>query len=163
MPFLIDGHNLIGQTPGLRLDDPDDEQKLIELLRSYLARVQKKGAVIFDRGLLGGAIGADKRVRPYSSAALEVRFAPAPKTADEVIVERLRREKNPRGLTVVTSDHDLANAARQAGASVKDSAAFAREMLAPPSTPKQKETGLSAAEVEAWEEEFKKRSADETD
>ena len=156
MPFLIDGHNLIGQTPGLRLDDPDDEQKLIELLRSYLARVQKKGAVIFDRGLLGGAA-------KWSSAALEVRFAPAPRTADEVILERLRRERNPRGLTVVTSDHDVANAARQAGASVKDSAAFAREMLAPPSTPKQKESGLSAAEVEAWEQEFKKRSTDETD
>ena len=150
MPFLIDGHNLIGQTPGLRLDDPDDEQKLIVLLRNYLARAQKKGAVIFDRGLPGGA-------SKWSSTSLDVRFAPAPKTADEVILERLRREKNPRGLIVVTSDHDLANAARHAGASVKDSAAFAREMLAPPSAPKQKETGLSAAEVEAWEQEFKKR------
>lgn len=150
MPFLIDGHNLIGQTPGLRLDDPDDEQKLILLLRNYLARVQKKGTVIFDRGLPGGAV-------KWSSATLDVRFAPAPKTADDLILERLRREKNPRGLTIVTSDHALANAARQAGASVKDSAAFAREMLAPPSTPKQKEIGLSAAEVEAWEQEFKKR------
>jgi uncharacterized protein len=156
MPFLIDGHNLIGQTSGLRLDDPDDEQKLIELLRNYLARVQKKGTVIFDRGLPGGAA-------KWSSASLEVRFAPAPKTADDVILERLRRERNPRGLTAVTSDHAVANAARHAGASVKDSATFAREMLAPPSTPKRKETGLSAAEVEAWEEEFKKRSTDEAD
>jgi predicted RNA-binding protein with PIN domain len=149
MPFLIDGHNLIGQTPGLRLDDPDDEQKLIELLRNYLARVRKKGAVIFDRGLPGGAA-------KWSSAALEVRFAPAPKTADDLILERLRREKNPRGLTVVTSDRDVANAARHVGASVKDSAVFAREMLAPPPASRQKESGLSAAEVEAWEEEFKR-------
>jgi predicted RNA-binding protein with PIN domain len=156
MPFLIDGHNLIGHTPGLRLDDPDDEQKLIELLRTYLVRVKKKGAVIFDRGLGGGAV-------KWSNRVLEVRFAPAPKTADDVIRERLRRERNPRGLTVVTSDHDVAGAARRAGAAVKDAAAFAREMLAAPSAPQRKESGLSAAEVEAWEEEFKKRGGESTD
>jgi len=156
MPYLIDGHNLIGRTPGLRLDDPDDERKLIELLRNYLVRVKKKGTVIFDRGLGGSPA-------KWSSSMLEVRFAPAPKTADEVLLERLRREKNPRGLTVVTADHAVADAARRAGASVKDAAAFAREMLAGPSTPPQKESGLSAAEVAAWEEEFKNRGKESTD
>jgi hypothetical protein len=150
MPYLIDGHNLIGQTRGLRLDDPDDEQKLIALLRNYLVRARKKGTVVFDRGLPGGAAR-------WSNAVLEVRFAPTPKTADEVIVERLRRERNPRGLTVVTSDAGLAEAARQAGARVRDAADFAREMLARPATPRAKETGLSAEEVEAWEQEFKRR------
>ncbi len=149
MPFLIDGHNLIPHT-GLRLDDPDDEQKLIELLRDYLARAQKKGTVIFDRGLPGGA-------SRWSSHALEVRFAPAPKTADELIRGRLQREKNPRGLTVVTNDHEVADEARRAGARVVSSAEFAREMLAKPTAPRTKETGLSAEEVAQWEEEFRKR------
>ncbi|MBL8045607.1 MAG: hypothetical protein JNL09_03645, partial [Anaerolineales bacterium] len=50
MPFLIDGHNLIGKMPGLRLDDPDDERQLVQFLRAYLARVKKSGTVVFDRG-----------------------------------------------------------------------------------------------------------------
>jgi predicted RNA-binding protein with PIN domain len=150
MPFLIDGHNLIGQTPGLRLDDPDDEYKLVELLRRYLVRVKKKGMVIFDRGLPGGA-------SKWSNPVLEVRFAPSPKTADEVLLEWLRKDKNPRGLTVITSDVEVANAARRAGAAVQNSSVFAREMLAQPVLTPQKEKGLSATEVEAWENEFKKR------
>ena len=149
MPLLIDGHNLIPHT-GLRLDDPDDEQKLIELLRGYLARVQKKGTVIFDRGLPGGA-------SRWSSQTLEVRFAPAPKTADDLIRDRLHREKNPRGLTVVSGDRAVADEARRAGARVMSSAEFAREMLARPAASRTKEIGLSAEEVAQWEEEFKKR------
>ena len=39
--LLIDGHNLIGQTPGLSLADPNDEQKLIVMLRKYAARKQR--------------------------------------------------------------------------------------------------------------------------
>ena len=153
MPFLIDGHNLIGKTPGLRLDDPDDEQKLIVLLRGYLTRLKKKGVVFFDRGLLGGAA-------KWSNAVLEVRFAPSPKTADDLIVERLRRAKNPRGLTVVTSDRDVAEAAKHAGAAVVDAQTFAQAMLAPPPSPSTKEKGLSADEVKMWEELFKRRPPD---
>ena len=150
MPFLIDGHNLIGQTPGLSLDDPDDEQKLVELLRIYLARIKKKGCVVFDRGLPGGA-------SKWSNSILEVRFAPLPKTADEVIIGRLHKEKNPRGLMVVSADNEVVRVARQVGAGVKSTATFAQEMLARPALPNEKETGLSATEVEAWEEEFKQR------
>jgi hypothetical protein len=53
----------------------------------------------------------------------------------------------------------VANAARQARAQIKDSAAFAREMLSAPHSPDQKEKGLSAAEVEAWEKEFRSARA----
>ena len=153
MPYLIDGHNLIGQMGRPRLSDPDDEQQLIELLRTYLLRVNKKGTVIFDKGLPGGA-------GKWSNAVLEVRFAPAPKTADDLIHARLRAEANPGGLIVVTGDHDLGAAARQAGARVIKSADFARELRRKPETGKaanDKESGLSAEEAAAWEELFKKR------
>ncbi len=150
MPFLIDSHNLIGQTPGLRLDDPDDEIKLIEQLRGYLARVKKRGIVVFDQGTPGGQ-------RNLSTRALTVRFARPPRTADDVIIEIARQERNPRGLTVVTSDTHVATAVRQARAQVKDAASFAREMQAAPLLLDKKQKGLSAAEVEAWEREFKKK------
>jgi predicted RNA-binding protein with PIN domain len=153
MPLLIDGHNLIGQMARPRLSDPDDEQQLIELLRAYLVRVNKKGTVIFDKGLPGGA-------GKWSNSVLEVRFAPAPKTADDLIRARLQRERDARGLTVVTGDRELGAAARAVGARVMASAEFARELTRPPTankTASDKESGLSAEEVAAWEELFKKR------
>lgn len=150
MPFLIDGHNLIGQTPGLRLDDPEDELKLVEQLRGYLARLKKKGTVVFDQGAAG-------RQRSLSTSRLTVRFARPPRTADDVIIELVRQERNPRGLTVVTSDVHLATAARQAHANVKDAISFARDMLSTPALlDEKKPTTLSAAEIEAWEQEFRK-------
>lgn len=153
MPYLIDGHNLIGQMRQPRLSDPDDEQQLITLLRAYLVRVNKKGTVIFDKGLPGGG-------GRWSNAVLEVRFAPAPKTADDLIRGRLRTERDPRGLTVVTGDRELGAAARAVGARVVASAEFARELLRKPAankTASDKESGLSAEEAAAWEELFKKR------
>jgi predicted RNA-binding protein with PIN domain len=151
MPYLIDGHNLIGQMPDLSLADPDDERKLVELLRAFLVRTGKKGAVIFDKGQPGGGT-------QWSNNVLEVRFAPMPKTADDVIRERLMREKNPRGLVVVTADQALATAARRVRATVTPSADFAREMKLKPSTLRKKEANLTAEEIEAWEKEFKRRS-----
>lgn len=155
MPFLIDGHNLIGQTPGLSLDDPDDERQLVKLLRGYLARVKKTGTVVFDRGQPGGG-------DPLSSRPLKVLFARPPRTADDILRDWLRRERNPRGLTVVTSDAQVAQAARRAGAAVKDAALFARELLAAPGRDKHpehalKESAPSPAEVAEWEQAFKTR------
>lgn len=153
MPYLIDGHNLIGQSPGLSLGDPDDEQRLIERLRAYLVRVNKKGTVIFDKGLPGGA-------RRWSNNVLEVRFAPHPKQADELILARLQAEQNPRGLIVVSADREVGEAAKRAGARVLKSADFAREMLDKPESDKRasaKEGGLSPEEAALWEEEFKRK------
>jgi len=150
MPFIIDGHNLIGQLPGLSLADPDDEQKLVMLLRGHLLRARKKGTVVFDRGQPTGQ-------GSLSNSTLTVRFARPPRTADEVIVELVRADRNPRGLTVITSDARLQAAVRERGATVRDAASFAHELLAAPMIPDQKEKGLSRAEVEEWEREFKAR------
>jgi predicted RNA-binding protein with PIN domain len=152
MPFLIDGHNLIPHIRGLGLDDPDDEQKLIELLRAYLVRVDKKGVVIFDRGLPGGA-------GKWSNSVLDVRFAQLPKNADDLIRDRLAKERNPRGLVVVTADREIVAAAQQAGATVRRPAEFARQMVERPKTDQPKQAGLSSDEVAAWEEAFRSRKS----
>jgi hypothetical protein len=34
VPILIDGHNLIGRLSQFSLQDPDDEEKLVSLLKS---------------------------------------------------------------------------------------------------------------------------------
>ncbi len=150
MPYLIDGHNLIGQTPGLSLSDPDDERKLVLLLRAFMVRARKTGTVVFDQGQPGGSSG-------WSNNVLKVVFARAEQSADSWILRRLAEEKNPRGLVVVSSDLAIVRAAQAARARVEGSAEFARRMLKTPVRTQKQAGGLTEDEILAWEEEFSKR------
>jgi predicted RNA-binding protein with PIN domain len=150
MPYLIDGHNLIGQTPGLSLADPDDERQLVELLRAYMIRARKKGAVFFDNGQPGGSGN-------WTNSVLEVVFARASSSADDLIRQRLSRDKNPRGLIVVSSDQAVAQAAQAAHARVQSSAEFARQMTNQPPTLQKKEASLTKEEILEWEKVFRRR------
>lgn len=145
MPLLIDGHNLIGRLPDLHLDDPDDEAKLVARLRTYCARTGKRVTVVFDRGLPGG------RSRELSSGRVEVVFAATGHTADGILRERIRRVRDPRGLTVVTSDREIIAAARASGARVVRSEEFAARLGAPPrADDERKDRHLSAEEIREW-------------
>jgi uncharacterized protein len=152
MPYLIDGHNLIGQTPGLSLSDPDDERKLVELLRAFMVRTRKKGTFFFDNGQPGGSGN-------WSNSVLAVVFARGLQTADDLIRQRLMSEKNPRGLIVVSGDQAVARAAYAAHAEVQSSFEFARKMSRQPPTLQKKEGQLTKDEVLQWEKEFRKRRA----
>jgi hypothetical protein len=44
MPYLIDGHNLIGQLPDISLNDPNDEAKLVQKLFGFAARTGKNAS-----------------------------------------------------------------------------------------------------------------------
>ena len=150
MPFLIDGHNLIGRgrLPDLRLDDPDDEAKLVARLRTYYARTRKRVTVVFDRGLPGGR-------SELSGGGVEVVFASAGHTADGILRERVRRARDPRGLTVVTSDHEVIAAVQARGAQVIRSEEFAAQLSTPRTVDDgEKDVHLSAEEVEEWLQVF---------
>ena len=145
MPFLIDGHNLIGRLPDLCLDDPDDEAKLVARLRAYCARTGKHVTVVFDRGLPGGR-------SELSGGGVKVIFASAGRTADGILCERIRRARDPRGLTLVTSDREVIATAQSRGAGVMRSEEFATR-LAASRTGKvevEKDVHLSVKEVEEW-------------
>ena len=150
MPYLIDGHNLIGQTPGLSLADADDERQLVDLLRAYLVRTRKKGTVIFDNGQPGGSGN-------WSNNVLEVVFARAPRSADDLIRQRLQSDHNPRGLTVISGDQAVAHAAQAVHAQVQSAADFARQMIRYPPALQKKQDGLTKDEVLEWERLFKKK------
>ena len=126
MAVLIDGHNLIGKIPGLRLDDPDDEGKLLVRLRAYRARTGKRLTVYFDPGV------AYQSPARRSSGGISIRQAGSGQRADDLIIRDLRRHHNPRELTVVTSDHAIQEVARQHNAQVVDAATFAEELSRPP-------------------------------
>ena len=146
MPLLIDGHNLIGRLPDLGLDDPDDEAKLVARLRTHCARTRKRATVVFDCGLPGGR-------SELSGGGVEVIFAPTGRTADSILRERVRRARDPRGLTVVTSDRGVIAAAQARGARVMRAEEFAAQLNAP-RTRVERDVHLSAEEVEEWLEVF---------
>lgn len=124
MPYLIDGHNLIGQLPDLSLDDPHDEAKLVERLRSFMAHRRKRCTVVFDGGLPGGPS------RDLSTGSVRVVFAHGGTTADRIILERLRNTRDAQRWIVVTADHEIVAFARRCHARVLSPADFAREMQA---------------------------------
>ncbi len=151
MPYLIDGHNLIGQTPGLALDDPDDEVKLVLLVRRHCLREGRKATVIFDGGLPGG-------VSNLSTSDVTVIFASdRHTTADDLIINRLNSEKNPPGLILVTSDHKIVSVAQHRRISVLSSAEFGRALTHTPASSgaPEKERGLTQQELADWEKLFK--------
>ncbi|MFW6135571.1 MAG: NYN domain-containing protein [Chloroflexota bacterium] len=146
MPVLIDGHNLIGRVPDIRLEDPDDEARLVSRLQAYAGRTGKRVTVVFDQGMPGG------RSENLSGGRVEVVFAPTGRNADRVLIERIRRSPNPQGLIVVTSDREVIAVAEKRGARVVHSEEFAGELEGQPTASGgAKEKGhLSADEVEAW-------------
>lgn len=108
MIYLIDGHNLIGKMPDIELSDPDDEEKLTVRLQNW-ARGDRKRRVdlYFDSGPFGG-------VAPHlSGLGVKVRFTKIGQSADEVLIERLKKVKNPPEYTLVTSDREIITVARK--------------------------------------------------
>lgn len=157
MQWLIDGHNLIGQMPGLRLDDPDDESKLIDYLRRYGARTGHRLTVIFDAGPVYRTAETKKQ------GGLTIQFAPRGQTADHLIKQRLGRVTNPQEVMVVSSDQAVQQAARHARVRALASGEFARQLLQTlaggPSADEDSraEVKLSADEVDEWLKVFNNR------
>jgi predicted RNA-binding protein with PIN domain len=141
MSFLIDGHNLIGQMPDIHLDDPRDEAKLVERLRRYRARTGARITVIFDSGLPAGESAG------LSGGGVTAVFARPGVPADALILQRIGQARNPRSLTVVTSDAEVADAARRRGINVVLSHEFAAELNAPPSAEADAAEKLKSARV----------------
>lgn len=157
MPILIDGHNLVSRIPELSLQDLDDEERLVSLLKSYQARTGKKVSVVFDPGVTFALPQA------RHDGKVEVVFAPQGSTADAVISRRVFKSRNPNGYLVITSDRELADAVSQRGARVRSSEEFAFEMrVRSGSLPEGRETPPSPEEVEAWLALFSDREVDHT-
>jgi len=156
MQWLIDGHNLIGQMPNLRLDDPDDEEKLLAYLRRYRARTGHSLTVVFDAG---------QSYHPpakHKQGGLTAQFVTQGQTADQALTQHIRRVKNPQAVMVVTSDRAVEQVARQAGLRVLSSREFAQQLLQLDSLSvtdedRQADRYLSANEIDEWLAIFNQR------
>jgi predicted RNA-binding protein with PIN domain len=81
---------------------------------------------------------------------VEVVFASAGHAADGILRERIRHARDPRGLTVVTSDQRIVVAAEARGVQVVSSDEFAARLGVPKPASVGRDVALSAEEVEEW-------------
>lgn len=112
MPYLVDGDNLLGTWPGRSRSDGEKRTLCRQLLRFGRAQ-RRRVVVVFD--------GPDPPV-PFPTP--DAVFSGAGRSADAVIIDRLRAESDPRGWTVVTSDRSLGDQCRWIGARVERSDRF---------------------------------------
>lgn len=116
MPYLVDGDNLLGTWPGRRRDDEARRVLAFELAR-LSRRIGKRVVVLFD--------GADPE---GMSLGPDVSFSGPGRSADDRILGLLRREADPRGWTVVTSDRSLADRCRHLGSRTERSDRFRKRL-----------------------------------
>jgi len=154
MPYLIDGHNLIASLPDIDLADPNDEAKLVTKLKGLVAK--KRGrmqcTVIFDCGLPGGHSA-------MSTKSVEVIFAAMQHSdADRLLKLRIRRTKDPKNWTVVSSDQAVLDCARAHKMKWLTSAEFvekiAEESPAEDAPGEEGDEQRTEAEVEEWMDRF---------
>ena len=149
MPYIIDGHNLIPKIPGINLGDIDDEVQLIKVLQDFCRTRRTRVEVFFDHAAPG-----ESGTRKYGQ--LRAFFVHQGQTADDAIRSRLRKlGKTARNWTVVSSDRQVAAAAREAGARVISADDFSLQQLSDPSvqevTPENDaELSLNPDAVEDW-------------
>lgn len=151
MPFIIDGHNLIGVLPDIQLADPDDEEQLLKRLQSITGHIRKTMHVYFDQR----APGAPSTFR---QGRLIAHFVHQTSSADDAIKAHIRRlGKEASNWTVVSSDHAVLDYARNHGARTMTSQDFTVNL----NTAHHENGGddvrdvqLSPDEIRSWEELF---------
>jgi predicted RNA-binding protein with PIN domain len=137
---------------GISLADPDDEEKLIRALAQHLHFRQEKITVVFDK-----AAGADEGPR-FETKRLQVIFAPQGKTADEIIIDIIKKDPNPKGLIVVSSDNEIRRCARSRRARIVSAEEYARKLESPvPRHRSEEGADMGEVDVEDWLQYFRRR------
>lgn len=154
MPYLIDGHNLIPKL-GLSLDSPDDEMDLVFILQEFARLSGRAIEVYFD-----GAPAGESGKRRFGSVTAH--FVRLGTTADSAIRARIRSlEGAAHNWIVVSSDHEIQDAARADRVDVISSDQFASKLKklirSGAGANSIEDRKLSAAEVEDWLKLFEKR------
>jgi predicted RNA-binding protein with PIN domain len=147
MRYLIDGHNLIPKIKNLSLHDMDDEEKLIALLNRFSTKARAQVEVYFDKAPIDSA-------RSIKIGAIKVHFIRTGSSADAAMIERIKQMgTSPQGITVVSSDHAIQNAALRMKIKVVTSEEFSvsiEEKLARAEGAGDQEVSLSEDEISEW-------------
>ena len=146
--LIIDGYNVIHRVPELRaLMDQDLERAREGLLdRAAAYRAGKKIAVtvVFDGAEVGGR-------PPAARVGVRVRFSRHGEKADPLIKRLIDQARQPRLLTVVSSDQEIVRYARQYGCTVQGADDFVWESATRRSASTVNEKPrMSAEALEEW-------------
>jgi len=144
--LIIDGYNLLGARGGLHGDVETRREALIRELAGYRQRKGLPVTVVFD----GWRSGASTQQAEWREG-IEVVYSRKGEQADAV-VKRLA-EKYGSGCAVVSSDHEVGNAARAQGSTVMTSGEFETRMHMSGTRP-------AARKQEADDEDDVRRSRD---
>jgi predicted RNA-binding protein with PIN domain len=117
--WIVDGNNVMGTRPdGWWRDRAKAARALASLVAAFATETGDRVTLLFD--------GRPSELDLPAGAPLEVEFADRPgrNAADAVIAERVEADADPAGIRVVTSDRELADRVRAAGADVEGAARF---------------------------------------
>jgi predicted RNA-binding protein with PIN domain len=124
--IIIDGYNMIRQSPGLsdleRIDIQHGREALIDWLAVYKRIKPHKITVVFD-GSNAPALSA----RRYFLKGIAIKFSRSGETADTVIKRMARQEKEHA--LVVSSDREIVKAAASHGAATISSPEFEEKLV----------------------------------
>ena len=122
MAYIVDGNNVMGQTPGWHRDKSKARRLLLKKVAAFARAKKARVTVVFD--------GEPDRAAPEGSAfqGVKVLYAERGSDADTRIERLVETSADPSGLTVVTSDRRLAFAVRTGGARVIRSGEFRKQI-----------------------------------
>ena len=145
--YWVDGYNVLLR---LRLGE---ERSLEERRAELVARAAAAGIeawIAFDsREVVHG-------LRSSLPRRVSVTFAPAGTTADELILDKVRRAPDLARVIVVSDDREVADGARLMGARTMATTTFGRMLKPAPTGAPTKERPLSQTEVQDWMKWFAK-------
>jgi len=124
--LIVDGYNLLASTGSLSGHLESARETLVHDLAAYRHKKNHLVTVVFD----GWQQGQPSEQREHC-AGIQVIYSKRGERADQVI-QRLAREFG-KDCAVVSSDHEIVNAARAHGAFVMGSHEFGRKLRAPSS------------------------------
>ncbi|RMF39884.1 MAG: hypothetical protein D6753_12735 [Planctomycetota bacterium] len=160
--LLIDGYNLlwisgnVGRGRGTGWLERARRSLLHQLERSLPPDLVLDTLVVFDTSQPSPSPDPTSDPQPR----VPVEFAMGYASADERLIEHIRRHPHPRKLVVVSSDHAIQNAARRRRATVVDSDVFWDRLLAgriaslwgdvPSIQPQEPKEGMTEADTGHW-------------
>ncbi|HDS15495.1 MAG TPA: hypothetical protein ENN66_02560 [Proteobacteria bacterium] len=126
MRIALDGYNVIATLTGTALDFLDlekEREELNQLLADYRRASSNRLTVVYD-----GAFAGSGEPRSAAAGGVEIRFSRAGQNADQYLINLARQYGS--GLTIVSSDREIARAAEGFGAVVLATADFIGVLLA---------------------------------
>lgn len=160
MRYVLDAYNIIF-SGGIASRHCDGDQlasarhQLIHIASRLRAKTRARIKVFFD----GGEEGAH-HPRRHTEGGVEIIFSEVDSSADDDIIEHLRRTTGTRTLVVVSDDNAVKRAARRARAKSMGTAQFLKEASRALSAgehapePPVKYAGISEHEVAWWKNFF---------